>query len=83
MVDKKGTVGDGLDHKKEEMEPLACKVVLVGGTAVGKTSIFLRVINQDFIDEQITTLTAYYRSKLMTVPGVERKIKINLWDTAG
>ena len=84
MVDKtKGAVGDGLDHKVEEQEPVQAKVVLIGGTAVGKTSIFLRVINQDFIDEQITTLTAYYRSKLMSVPGYDRKIKINLWDTAG
>ena len=46
MVDKqKGTVGDGLDHKVEEQEPVQAKVVLIGGTAVGKTSIFLRVIN--------------------------------------
>ena len=58
-------------------------MVLIGGTAVGKTSIFLRVINQDFIDEGITTLTAYYRSKLMTVQGYDRKLKLNLWDTAG
>ena len=64
-------VGDGLDHKVEEKEPLQVKVVLIGGTAVGKTSIMNRVINNVFIEEQVTTLNASFRSKVIEVPGYD------------
>jgi len=74
MEKKKQSVGDGLDGVEEELAPLKMKVVLIGGTSVGKTSIFHRVINEDYIEENVTTLTAYYRPKIMTIPGHERKL---------
>ena len=83
MEKKQQSVGDGLDGAEEEQAPLKMKVVLIGGTSVGKTSIFNRVINEDYIEENVTTLTAYYRPKMITVPGHDRKLQINLWDTAG
>ena len=39
------------------------KVVLLGATAVGKTSIFNRVINTDYIEDNVTTMAAYFRPK--------------------
>lgn len=65
------------------MEPAQKKVVLLGNTAVGKTSIFNRVINDSYIEDGVSNTSAYYRSKLMTVPGYDQKLKMHLWDTAG
>jgi small GTP-binding protein len=57
--------------------------VLLGNTAVGKTSIFNRIINDSYIQDGVSNTSAYYRSKVMDVPGTNERIKINLWDTAG
>ena len=59
------------------------KVVLLGNTAVGKSSIFNRVINDSYTEEGVSNTSAYFRSKLMQVPGYDKQLKMNLWDTAG
>ena len=59
------------------------KVVLLGGTTVGKTSIFGRVINDRYSDNGIATFSAYHRAKILKVDGYDELLKINLWDTAG
>ena len=58
-------------------------MVLLGNTAVGKTSIFNRVINDNYIEDGVSNTSAYYRSKVLEVPGHEKKLKMHLWDTAG
>ena len=58
-------------------------MVLLGNTAVGKTSIFNRVINENYIEDGVSNTSAYYRSKILEVPGHEKKLKMHLWDTAG
>ena len=64
-------------------ETISKKVVLIGDSQVGKTSIFSRVISDEYIEDNITTMSAYFRTKLFTVPGYSQKLKVNLWDTAG
>ena len=59
------------------------KVVLLGNSAVGKTSIFNRVINDTYIQDGVSTTSAYYRSKIIEVPDSTSRIKMHLWDTAG
>ena len=58
-------------------------MVLLGATAVGKTSIFNRVINTDYIEDNVTTMAAYFRPKTVEFPEKNCRLKINLWDTAG
>ena len=57
--------------------------MLLGNTAVGKTSIFNRVINDSYIADGISNTSAYYRSRVLDVPDSEQKVKLHLWDTAG
>ena len=64
-------------------EPIQKKVVLLGNTAVGKTSIFNRVISDTYIEEGLSTNQACYRNKIIKVQGYDRPLKLNLWDTAG
>ena len=70
------------EAKKAAM--ISKKVVLLGATAVGKTSIFNRIQNNEYIEDNITTMAAVFRPKIIDFSekyGV--KLKINLWDTAG
>jgi small GTP-binding protein len=59
------------------------KVVLLGGTGVGKTSIFNRIHQNEYIEENVTTMAAYFRPKMIDFPDKNCKVKVNLWDTAG
>lgn len=66
-----------------QWQTITKKVVLLGATAVGKTSIFNRIQTNDFIEDNVTTMAAYFRPKVIEFPDFSCKTKINLWDTAG
>jgi hypothetical protein len=58
------------------------KVVLLGEGRVGKTSILLRFMRNDFSDKQTSTLSASFFDK--TVPiGAGESARMSVWDTAG
>ena len=62
----------------------SCKVVLLGESGVGKTSIISRFINNVFGENIISTTGASYAGKTMTFDEFEGKaIKFEIWDTAG
>lgn len=60
---------------------LTSKVVLLGDTSVGKTSLLNRIINDSFEDSVATTVGASYSYRSVEVNGIE--IKFQIWDTAG
>ena len=59
------------------------KVVLIGGSSVGKSSIFRRYMQGEFTNKSSVTMSASYMEKVVPVAGAKKPIKIQLWDTAG
>jgi len=57
------------------------KVVLLGEGCVGKTSLMLRYVQDQFNDKHLSTVQASFLSKNLTVDGV--RVKLAIWDTAG
>lgn len=57
------------------------KLVLIGDTAVGKTNILLRYVNEEYKMSHITTIGVDFKIKTVNIEGV--KIKMQIWDTAG
>eukprot|EP01094_Clydonella_sp_ATCC50884_P007937 TRINITY_DN1719_c0_g1_i1.p1 TRINITY_DN1719_c0_g1~~TRINITY_DN1719_c0_g1_i1.p1 ORF type:complete len:216 (-),score=45.82 TRINITY_DN1719_c0_g1_i1:218-865(-) len=57
------------------------KVVLLGDTGVGKTSIALRYCQNVFYSRLNPTIGASFLTKAIVVDGI--KIKLQIWDTAG
>ena len=55
----------------EEQSIVQKKVVLLGNAAVGKTSIFNRVIHDTYIEDGVSSSSAYFRSKVIQVPGYD------------
>ena len=57
------------------------KIVILGDSSVGKTSIANQFSNGTFSELQDSTIGAAFFSKTRTVDGKEKKVEI--WDTAG
>jgi len=57
------------------------KVVIIGDSAVGKTNILLRYVNESYKITHITTIGVDF--KIKTIPIDDVKLKMQIWDTAG
>ena len=67
-----------------EFGNIPLKVVLLGESGVGKSSIISRLINGIFEDNIPNTSGATYVSKIMEFPKFQNKtIAFDIWDTAG
>ena len=63
------------------MAVTSVKVVLLGNSGVGKSSLALRFAENVFDSEHTATVGAAYMSREMTIRG--KLFKFNIWDTAG
>jgi len=57
------------------------KVVLLGEGCVGKTSLMLRFINDQFNDKHISTVQAAFMKKKLRIGN--NSVELAIWDTAG
>mmetsp|Transcript_16844 Transcript_16844/g.28908 ORF Transcript_16844/g.28908 Transcript_16844/m.28908 type:complete len:102 (-) Transcript_16844:430-735(-) len=57
------------------------KLVLLGETAVGKSSVALRFARDQFLEYQESTIGAAFLTQSVIVDG--NTIKFEIWDTAG
>ena len=62
---------------------ITCKVVLIGESGVGKTSIIHRYINNVFNPGTSSTGGANFTTKRMKFEEEKNTIKFEIWDTAG
>ena len=63
-------------------EASSIKVLLLGQSGVGKSSLMLRFADGTFSDEQAATIGVDFRVKAVDVEGVG-PLKLQVWDTAG
>jgi len=66
---------------EEAILPLKC--VLLGETAVGKTALISRFVENKFSKDFVSTLVGCYSSKDIFYPKFNRNVKYEIWDTAG
>ena len=64
-------------------EPEAIKVVLVGESGVGKTSIISQFTAHKFDPHRETSLSAQFISKTIEFQDLGKAIKFDIWDTVG
>ena len=57
------------------------KVLVVGETGVGKSSLMLRYTDEKFMPDILPTVGLDFRVKVMELAGYS--VKISIWDTAG
>ncbi|KAK1392684.1 RAB GTPase-like [Heracleum sosnowskyi] len=57
------------------------KILLIGDSAVGKSSLLLTFISNSLLQDTSPTIGVDFKIKLLTVGG--KKLKLTVWDTAG
>ena len=62
-------------------DPIDIKLILLGETAVGKTSIINRYVKDSFSDILMSSTSMAYVQKKITLN--RQKISLNIWDTVG
>ena len=70
------------DEDNEEEENSIFKVVLLGESGVGKTSIISRYTTDNYSDNVMSTTGATFATKKIVIEPYH-KIKFKIWDTAG
>lgn len=63
------------------LEDLLLKVVIIGDSSVGKSSIVLQFTEGRFSDSYLATIGVDFRMKSVLVD--RSKLKLQIWDTAG
>ena len=68
----------------DELEmPKELKVVLLGEAGVGKSSIIKQFVNHTFDNDIEPSISSKINSKEIKITDINKKVKLNLWDTAG
>lgn len=57
------------------------KILIIGESGVGKSSLMLRFTDNDFDQDQALTIGVDFKTKIINIDGVN--IKLAIWDTAG
>jgi small GTP-binding protein len=64
-------------------ELISVKVVLLGESGVGKTSIINQFISKKFNPKMSTSVSAQFTSKTLEFPEKNKEIRFDIWDTVG
>ncbi|CAL1702738.1 unnamed protein product [Somion occarium] len=68
---------------QDKASPVNVKLLLIGNSSVGKSSLLLRFSDEQWLpeDESSATIGVDFRVHKMEVKG--KKVKLSIWDTAG
>jgi len=66
---------------KPKDHDLLAKIIIIGDTGVGKTNIILSFVGENFRDNYVATIGVDFKARTLDVE--EKKIKLQIWDTAG
>jgi len=67
--------------KKNMASDLLLKVIIVGDSGVGKTNLLTYFCEGVFKDNYVATIGVDFKIKMLQVD--DKKIKLQIWDTAG
>lgn len=69
------------EEEQEEFHHIQVKVLMVGDSGVGKTSLLLRYDGDNFQESYITTIGIDFKTKFLNVG--DKRVRLQIWDTAG
>jgi Ras-related protein Rab-5C len=76
-----GVAGNNSQAANANIKPVQVKLVLLGEAAVGKSSLVLRFVNNEFQENKEPTIGAAFLTQKCKLE--DKIIKFEIWDTAG
>ena len=70
-----------MESSQNEEKEISLKIIILGDSNVGKTSILLKYVDGYFPTIYVATIGDEYKVKKITINGVD--INLHIWDTAG
>ena len=67
----------------DDQDPQILKIVIIGESSVGKTSIISQFVDKIFQEEIQSTVGGSFNSKTILCEDLNKKVKLEIWDTAG
>ena len=67
---------------ESEFETLI-KLSIIGDSSVGKSNFLFKFIEGQFSPLHVATIGFDYKSRIITLPNLKKKVKLQIWDTAG
>ena len=67
---------------KKNIETQSMKIGLLGDSGVGKTNIINSILNVDFNEEEISTISLY-KFEIKVILKKDNEVKLIVWDTSG
>ena len=59
------------------------KLSIIGDSSVGKSNFLFKYIEGEFSPLHVATIGFDYKSKIVTLPESKKRVKLQIWDTAG
>ena len=59
------------------------KLAIIGDSNVGKSNFLFKFIEGQFSPLHVATIGFDYKSRIVTLPESKKKVKLQIWDTAG
>jgi len=72
---------DSEENETDLTNLISLKILLIGDSHVGKTSLLLKYVDDFFPEEHIATIGIEYKDKIINKDGYN--IRLQIWDTAG
>ena len=69
------------NNDKDNLNQIGLKILIIGDSQVGKTSLLLKYVDNIFPEEHIGTIGVEYKDKYVTRG--KFNIRLSIWDTAG
>ena len=82
-MNKNKIENEDFDNEEDESEENIFKVILLGKTSVGKTSLLKRFINGTFDQNIVSTAGFGFECKKIYYKNLKKYVTLNIWDTAG
>ena len=60
---------------------MTIKIVICGESGVGKSNLIVRFVQDKFDENLITTIAIDFHSEEITIK--DKRVKVQIWDTAG
>ena len=71
-----------MDDDEEDYEVLI-KLIILGDASVGKSNFLCRFVDGAFNPVHVATIGFDFKSRVWEIPNLKKKVKIQIWDTAG